>query len=354
VDIARRRLISQHIAYPMPETPAELVAWLGAVQAQDYAGGKWALGLRLPNTTDADIEQALADRAIVRTWPMRGTLHFVAPADVPWMLALLTPRMIERAAARHRQLELDDAIFARSRKLFVKTLQGGKLLSRDAMYRLLEQAGISPAGQHGNHILWRLAHEGLICFGAREGKQQTFVLLDEWLPATRPLDREEALAELARRYFTGHGPATVQDFAWWSGLRTADAKAGVQLVWSQLAREVVGGQTYWSADHPPVVRAKRAAAYLLPPFDEYLVGYKDRADVLDPVHGENVHDMLSPTVVIGGRVVGTWGRSLRKGTAVIAYHPFAGFSEADHRALAKAARRYGEFLGMPVVEGPSP
>ena len=235
IDLAHRRLVSQQLAVHASTTPAEIVAALGAVQAQDYAGGKWAIALRLPHATDEDIEHAIVDRTIVRTWPMRGTLHFVAAAEVRWLLDLLAPRMIARAATRHRQLELDDATFSRARRVVTKALEGGGQLTRDALYQALEEAHV-PVGPHatgerrGFHILWRLAHERLICFGPRGGKQQTLVLLDEWLgPPPPPLSRDEMLAMLAERYFTAHGPATVADFTWWSSLAAAEARRALDI-----------------------------------------------------------------------------------------------------------------------------
>ena len=220
-DIAQRRLGNQSIAPAASLTPGEVVKRLGAVQAQDYLGALWALGLRMQRAVEADIEQAIANREIIRTWPMRGTLHFVAAEDVRWMLALLTPRILARAARRHQQLALDEATFARSETLFTNALENGRSLTRNQMMDVLEQAGISTKGQRGYHILGWAAQNGLICFGPRQGKQHTFVLLDEWLPSGKSLSREEALAELAHRYFTGHGPATIQDFIWWSGLPAA-------------------------------------------------------------------------------------------------------------------------------------
>ncbi|MBI1879200.1 MAG: AlkZ family DNA glycosylase [Chloroflexi bacterium] len=195
-DIAQYRLYHQQIATTKFKKPSQVVSWLGAMQAQDYAGAKWSAGLRLPDATDADIEQAIADKTIIRTWPMRGTLHFVAAEDARWLLKLLTPRIIAQTAGRYRQLELDEATFARSKELFAQALQGGKQLTRNEMLQLLEKASISTAGQRGYHILGRSAQDGLICFGAPQGKQQTFTLLDEWAPATKSLERDEALAEL--------------------------------------------------------------------------------------------------------------------------------------------------------------
>src|SRR5215207_8083432 len=237
LDIADRRLRNQRIAGVGFERPGDVVAWMGAVQAQDYLGALWALGLRMKTATEEAVEQAIAERAIVRTWPMRGTLHFVAPADVRWMLELLTPRVLAGRKARYRQLELDQKDFDRSRDLLVRALEGDRQLTRDALYEKMEAAGISTGGQRGIHILQRLALDGLLCFAAREGKQPAFALLEEWVPAARMLDRDEALAALAERYFTSRGPATLQDFTWWSGLTVADAKTAIELAGPRLQRE---------------------------------------------------------------------------------------------------------------------
>jgi hypothetical protein len=349
-DIAQSRLYHQQIARAKFKAPGQVVSWLGALQAQDYPGAKWSIGLRLPHATDADIEQAVAAKTIVRTWPMRGTLHFVAPEDIRWLLALLTPRIIAQAAGRYRQLELDEAVFARSKELFAKALQGGQQLTRDEMHQLLERANISTGGQRGYHILCRAAQDGLICFGAPSGKQQTFTLLDEWAPQTKNLERDQALAELAKRYFTSHGPAGLPDFAGWSGLTVTEARAGLEMVKSHLSQETVNGQTYWMSPDRPVIRLNSPAIYLLPGFDEFMLGYKDRTAALEPIYSPKItpgnNGMFSPTLVIDGRVAGTWKRKFKKDTVVITLSPFTSLSEADRQAVSVAAERYGRFVGM--------
>src|SRR5713226_2242979 len=225
LDIAHRRLHNQLITRPMFEKPDDVVKWLGAVQAQDYAGAKWALGLRMQGVTDDVIEQAFADGAIIRTHVMRPTWHFVAPADIRWMLALTAPRI---NAYYNRKLELDDAVFRHSNAVLAKALQGGKQLTRSELASVLQLAGIAADNLlRSTYIIMRAELDGIVCSGARRGKQFTYALLDERVPQTRNLDRDEALAEFARRYFTSHGPATLQDFVWWSGLAAADAKAGL-------------------------------------------------------------------------------------------------------------------------------
>jgi hypothetical protein len=349
LDIAEGRLQSQRIAGAGFKAPGEVVAWMGAVQAQDYLAALWAVGLRTEAAQEDAVEQALADRTIVRTWPMRGTLHFVAPADIRWMLALMAPRMLAGRRTRHRQLELDQDTFDRARDLIVPALEGGRRLTRDALYEILEAAGISAAGQRGIHILQMLALEGLLCFAAREGKQQTFALLEEWVPPARKLTRDESLAELVARYFTSHGPATVQDFTWWSGLTVADAKKGIELAGSRLEWEVIDGRAYgFAAAAAQAPKSSSPTAYLLPAFDEYTVAYRDRSAVLDPSHGGIVstNGIFYPAIVLDGQVVGTWKRAIGKGAVTITLSPFIPLKKKQRQAVTEAAERYADFLGV--------
>jgi hypothetical protein len=230
--------------------------------------------------------------------------------------------------------------------VLVQALEGHRTLTRGQVYHALEARGISAAGQRGIHILGRLAMEGLICFGPREGKQHTFVLLDEWIPEGRGLLREEALAELALRYVAGHGPVTVRDFAWWSGLPVAEARTGLKLVERRLVPEKFDGESYWRLESDAQPRRAGSAAHLLPPFDEYLVGYKNRSAVLDSRHASRIQALLSPVVELGGRIIGTWGRRLAKGKVQVDVRPFGRLAPGQKRAIALAAERYGRFLGL--------
>jgi hypothetical protein len=352
LDIPRLRLESQQIARPRFETPAEVVAALGAVQAQDYPASLWAIGLRLPRATEADVEAAVAKGEVVRTWPMRGTLHFVAAADVRWLLSLCAHRGISAFQGRMRRLEIDDRALATARTLWTRALQGGKQLLRAELYALLERAGVSTSEQRGPHILGYLAQEGLVCIGPRRGRQHTVVLLDEWAPGALDLPREEALAELTLRYFSGHGPATAADFAWWSGLPMAMVKAGIEMAGSRLDRVTVDGKTYWLAPGALPATISRGTVHLLPAFDEYLVGYRERDAVLAPADRLRINaggGLLNPAVLRDGRVIGAWRRSLVDGAAIIKPEPFAPFAAPLQRSLAAAADRYGRFLGVPAT-----
>lgn len=347
-DIVRQRLARQLGRRSFTDA-TDVVRSLVAVQAQDYLGALWAIGLRAPPLREADVERALVDRSIVRTWPMRGTLHFVAAADVRWMLELMTPHVVTRAARRLAELGLEDADFKRSRRVFARILRDGSQRTRKGMYAALEAARVSTAGQRGIHILWQLAQEGLICFGPRTDKEHTFVLLEDWLPGARRLPHDEALAELSRRYFAGHGPATLGDFTWWSGLPAAKARSGLESARSSLQREAVGDQTYWFSTETPSPRSppnRVDGAHLLPAFDEYLVGYKDRSAVLHDARIVNDGGgMLAPTMIVKGQVVGTWKRALRGNTVAIALCPVAAMTPGAKSGIARAARAYGAFLG---------
>lgn len=351
-DIARHRLRNQHISRPTFDQPGDLVQWFGAVQAQDYHPALWAVGLRTRNAVEATVENAIAQRAIVRTWPMRGTLHFVAPNDARWMLQLLTPRVIAATTGRYRELGLDNAVLARSEKVVVTALQGANMLTRRALYDTLDAAGIATASSRGLHIVGYLAQRGVICFGPRAGKQSTFVLLDEWVPNAKRLEHDEAVAELTTRYFTSHGPASIHDFAWWSGLTIADVRAGLEAASQRLLNETIDGRAYWFAAATRVARVDVPQAHLLPVLDEYAVAYRDRSAVLNPALTKRVNaggGIFKPIVVIDGQIAGTWTRAFKKGALAISLTPFARLSKAQWRAIEAAAERYGRFVGMPAV-----
>jgi hypothetical protein len=348
--IASLRLHNQQIAATQCKGPAEIVARLLAMQAQDYLGTLWAVGLRLPHSTEAAIEQALAERTIVRTWPMRGTLHIVSAEDVRWMLNLLAPRRLAQQAYRRRQLDIDEATLSRSREVCREALQGGKQLARPAMFAVLNAHNIGTGGQRGIHILSHLAQEGLLCLGAREGKQFTFALLDEWAPQARRLDRDEALAELARRYFTGHGPATVQDFAWWTGQTLGDARRSLAAAAPDLVQEQIDGRLCWMAPLEDHAADNSAAVYLLPGFDEFMLGYADRSAILDPQFAHKIHPgangMLHPTLIIEGTIQGTWHRTLKARSVHVTVVPFVTLSGAQRRATSQETERLADFLGL--------
>jgi len=348
VDIANTRLLNQRLAGGRFGRPDEVVRWLGAVQAQEYPDAKWALGMRMRRARDATIERAVTAGAILRTHVLRPTWHFVVPADIRWMLALTGPHISRRMTPYNRRLELDATVFRRSRNAIVRALRDGAQLTRQELKAVLQHAGVQADGvQRLAHIVMQAEIEGVICNGARRGRHHTYALLDDRVPPTRALARDEALAELARRYFTSHGPAQIPDFAWWSGLAMSDARAGLALAERDLARDTVRGITYWFSTSVPTLRQSRTA-YLLPLYDEYLIAYKDRSAALDLSRWTRVvgHDPFSAPIVVGGRVVGGWRRAVKEDRIAVSLTPFEPVNKRDTSAVADAAGDYGEFVGM--------
>jgi len=351
-DVHAQRLRAQRIAAPADDVAAAVAA-LCAVQAQDYAGSLWALGLRTHGATLADIERAVAERRIVRSWPMRGTLHWVATDDLRWLLALLAPRAVALDAARLlREHGLDARAFDDARRIAERALRDGPA-PRDALYAAWQRAGIATERQRGTHLILRLAQTGVLCQAARIGAQAGFALVDAWLPPhTGTLARDEALARLATRYFAGHGPAGVQDLAWWAGLTLGDARIAIAAAGDALARDGDDTAPSWRSATAAPAATRRERAFLLPPFDEYLLGYRDRAALNDAdvarVVGRN--GLYAPVIVADGRVVGTWKRTASREGVAVAFEPFAKTLPRAHLpALRAAARRYAEFFGVSVL-----
>lgn len=348
-DIRQQRLYNQHISRPTFEQPAEVVSWLGAVQAQDYGGAKWGVGLRLANGREAEIEQAFADGLILRTHIMRPTWHFVTPADIRWLQRLTAARVQALSASYYRQLELDAATFARSNDALAKALKGGKHLTRPELAAVLEQAGIQ-AGQRLGYLLFQAELDMVVCSGGRQGKQFTYALFDERVPSGKELEREEAIAELTRRYFVSHGPATIQDFVWWSGLTTADVRMGLEMAKAHLVEEVIEGENYWRPAAAPILNETTPAVYLLPAYDEYTVAYSDRRAILDAADMERARNgIFSPVMVSGGKIVGLWERTIKKRGVEIHFNPLHSLTAEEEQAFRVTAEGYGRFLNLPVM-----
>jgi len=348
-EIARLRLLNQRIAGETCPDPAAAVCWMGALQAQDYGQAMWAVGLRTQVPSLATVEQAFANQQLALTWPMRGTIHLVPAEDAAWMVKLMAPRILKVENTRMKQFELDDAIVERTKTVFYEALRGGRRLIRAEMMQQLAQAGINPEGQRGYFLLRYVAQQGHICLGPLQGRQQTFVLLDEWAPQPQQLSREAALEELARRYFRSHGPATVHDFANWTGLTVGDARQGLEAVQRELISAKVADKTYWFTT-PTNAEPATENIQLLPGFDEYLLGYKDRRAVLEPAHATKVvpggNGIFKPMVVVDGQIVGTWKRTLKRGAIDVAVSFFEAAS-VSQEAIVVAAGRYCAFVGLP-------
>lgn len=353
-EIISARVYRQQLSRPAFTTPHEVVSWMGAIQAQDFQGALWAIGCRLPSATLKDIESAIASARIVRSWPMRGTLHFVAAEDLGWMLRLLAPRIYSAQKGRHRQLELDDKIFADTRRLLEKHLSKNGPQSRASLLELLEAKNISTAGQRGAHILQHHALKGLICFATHQGKQPAFALSESWIGPEKHMGEEESLGELTLRYFRSHGPATAEDFAWWSGLRITQVREGITLCKGKLERVSLRAKEYWLGSIPPAGgHASKAGVpplRLLPGFDEYMLGYKDRSLILKPADASRVvpgnNGMFLPILLKNGRIRGVWKRLVRKRSVEVQLFPFGTNEAPSGRQLSAEIKKYKEFLGI--------
>ncbi|MBW3650462.1 MAG: winged helix DNA-binding domain-containing protein [Actinobacteria bacterium] len=333
-EVALLRLVAQRLAGPGFASAADAVRWLTAVQAQDYQGAVTSVALRTTDRSRGGVQAALDAGEVVRSWPMRGTLHFVAAEDLLWMLELMTPRVLSAAASRRARLSLDTAALERAGLLAGEALAGGRCLSRAELFSTWDAGGLSTAGQRGYHMLWHLAQTGLLCFGPVRDREQMVVLVEEWITDLRRPGRGQALGELAWRYFASHGPATLKDFMRWTKLVAADARAGLSLAKPRLARvEVEGAEHFMHPETPELLAACGAAAegiFLLPGFDEFILGYEDRSAVVAAEFADRLvpgsNGMFRPTVVIDGRVVGTWkhvGSGARRRSEVVPFAPLA-------------------------------
>ena len=345
VPITDQRLHNQRIARPGAGGPAKMVAWLGAVQAQEYGPAKWALGLRLPpGLTDSALDRALDRGKILRTHLLRPTWHFVTPADIRWMLELTAPHVHRTMSSYDRQLGLDADLMIRATDVIERALGEHRYLTRRDLGAHLERAGLPGRSRELAHIAMHAELEGVICSGPRRGKQFTYALLADRAPAAPRLSRDEALAELARRYFTSHGPATIRDFIWWSGLRTADAKRGLEM--NRARSHDMDGLKYWSLGRAaPRTGGRKTGVHLLPIYDEYLVSYRDHQAVPRPAY---VLGGFQHALVIAGQVVGTWRIVPGPKELVVDVTTLRQLTPAERRALTQAAARYGRFLGVPV------
>ncbi|RKR86254.1 winged helix DNA-binding protein [Micromonospora pisi] len=332
-EIALLRLVAQRIANPPPATPTDTVRWLTAAQAQDFPGALTSIALRSAGGTRQAVHAALDAGEIVRSWPMRGTLHLLVAEDLPWVLGLTASRTLARAAGRQAQLGLDPATLVRARDLAVEALVGGHRLRRDELLAVWNTAGLGTDAQRGYHLIWHLAQTGTLCFGPMADGEQQIVLVDEWIPQPRRPDREEALGELAARYFRGHGPATTRDFTRWANLVAADVRVGLALARPTLARIEVDGVEYLMDPLTPELldtdRARAGGVFLLPGFDEFILGYQDRSAVLPAEFADRIvpgnNGMFRPTVIADGRVLGTWTRNRRGADQGVVATPFRDF-----------------------------
>ena len=349
------RLHNQHLLAPR-RTPLDVVRSLGALQSQDFPSACWAIGQRTTGLVQADVLRAFDEGRIVRTHVLRPTWHFVDPADLRWMLRLTGPRVQAIAAAYYRNKGLDARMLARSRTVLAKELQKRRYRTRNELAAAFAKSRLPVEPLAVSFLMMDAELTSLVCSGPKRGAQFTYALVDERIPATKALDGEAALAELTRRYFSSHGPATARDFAWWSGLTQRDARAGLAQN-GQFESATIEGLTYWFA--PPAAqppRRSRPVAHLLPNYDEYLGSYRDRALVGDhAVRGDPGAARAMPHgLVIDGQLAGGWRRTPSTTGADVAVQPARRLRSVEIEAVESAAAEYGRFTGMPVRLSVSP
>ena len=343
-EVSLLRLVAQRLADPEAGAAADAVRWMTALQAQERPGALTSVALRTVDRSLPDVQAALDAGEVVTSWPMRGTLHLVPAEDLGWMLDLAAPRMLAGAAVRRAQLAVDEAVIRQAREVAEQALRGGRRLARAELLAAWEADGLSTGGGRGYHLLAHLSQTGTLCMGPLRGREQLFVLLDEWVPHPRRPERDEALGEWAERYFRSHGPATVHDLARWTSLLVSEARAGLAVARTRLACVEVDGVEHWmdpaTPDRLSAVRSRARGTFLLPGFDELLLGDRDRGAVLDPADADRIvpggNGVFRPTVVNDGRVVGTWKHVGTGAARRLEATPFTSFAPDVSAALPEA------------------
>jgi len=346
-EISKLRLQNQKIEATTFAKANDVVSWMGAMQAQDYAMSKWAIGQRMLGSTDEIIEKVLNDALIIRTHVLRPTWHLISAEDVYWMLELTAPRIKSSMKSRDKQLGLTTEVYNKTFGLLEKELSDGANLSREQIAGILNAAGIKTDENRLSHILMGAELQGLICNGSRKGNKLTYGLLSERVPVRKIFSRDESLAELAKRYFTSHGPATLKDFAWWSGLSATDATKALNFVASDFRFETVGSEKYWLKPPASSFSESPDSVHLLPAFDEYLISYHDRSAALELAHNRKAvsnNGIFYPVIVLNGQVTGTWKRTIRKNKVKIETSFFAAINKKSGSLIEKEIEVYSRFL----------
>lgn len=353
--MGRLRLASHGLLGPGFDGVPEAVRGMGAIQAQDLQSALWAVGVRVPGAGLSDVRRALDDGAVVRSWPMRGTLHLLAPEDLQWILNITTARMVQGTAGRHRQLEITSGDVEKCREVALGVVDGGRAASRQELFAAFEAAGQATKAQRGIHLLWMLCQSASLVLGPLESNQQKFVAFDRWITSSRDLGREKGIAELLLRYLRGHGPATLRDFAWWSSIPLTEVRRALPEVSGELVELEHDGTQYWLSPEAAALLEDgvpgQRTVLALPGFDEFVLGYTDRSIVLPPEHAQKIvpggNGVFKKAIVAGGEVTGTWARQGNGQPAAVVPVPFDDTKPLGPAALAgfrRAAEQYGRFL----------
>lgn len=344
-DIAIERLESQNMSSNKIRSPAELVSWLVAVQAQEYENAKWSIGLRLRCKSDNYIEKALRTKKIVRTWANRGTLHFVNSKDIKWMLKLVAPRLIKRNFRRYRELGLDEETLSKAVTILEESVSGTKGIKRSILKDILKENNISVDGQRFTFMLQRASLNGLIHQGTSVKNDPMYHSLMD-LPSPQ-MTHNEALSEFSKRYFYSHGPATIKDFVWWSGLTVKEAQTGLKSAESELNSYDIGNKIYWSKIGRKWKDQTLPNVKLIPQYDDYLLGYKDRGASIDETTKEFLqpkYGRFNPVILVNGTVTGTWKRKISGNKVFFKLNHFRSLTSQENKALISEINNYSMFI----------
>ncbi len=348
IEISRTRLISQNIGEKSLKTCKEVVRWMGAMQAQDFGMSKWAIGVRLPNPTENEITRAINSGEILRTHLLRPTWHYVSNDDIYWMLALTAPQIKPAFKSRHSDLGITKEILKKSYEVLEKALRDGTHLTREEAITELAKVKIATDQNRASHLFAWAELEGLICSGALKDGKPTYALLDERVPTKKSLTKQEALATLAKTYFSSRSPATLQDFVWWSGLSIKEAKQALDSVTTDFKSETINSKTYWYSESPRSPKKELDSVYLLPAFDEFIISYKDRTATMPfETHKKAVSDngIFRPIIVVNGQVRGIWKRIVKKDKVLLETVFFETPSIKILNRVKAAFHHYGDFIG---------
>ncbi len=344
-EIIAHRLLNQQVAETKFKKPAALVSYMMAMQAQEYAQAKWAIGLRLPGLTDADVEKDLNDGKIIRTHILRPTWHWVAPADIRWLMVLSSPRVHAFNRLYYKKTELDTKTLNKCMNILIKQLEGNNFKTRKALNEEFKKAKILTDTLRLSLIMMHAELEGIICSGPREGKQFTYRLLDELVPSAKLVSREELLADLTYKYFNTRGPATLQDFAWWSGLSMTEVKEGVAQVGKKLDSFILNDQQYLFKPKKLKDISKLQHTFLMPDYDEYGISYKDRSIIF---LGKSTHPSNSAyfhSIIMNGITIGTWKVTEKGNKVSIQTNYKEPLSKAKEKLMDTAIKKYLTFIG---------
>lgn len=352
-DISKLRLINQRVSGPKLNSAEEVVKWMGAMQAQDFNMSQWAVGVRMSNALESTVHSAINNGEIIRTHALRPTWHLVSPEDIYWMLEISAPHIKTAMRSRDKELGLNERIFRKSNEALVKILSGNRHLTRAELISELQITGIPVNSDNASHLLVRAEVEKVICSGKLKGNKQTYALLPERVKNPTVLKRDEALAELAQRYFTSHGPATLEDFNWWSGLYVSETRQALEMVKSKFLSETIGDKTYWFTDVNSDFRVKHNEVYLLPAFDEFIISYKDRSAALtfnDHKKAVSNNGVFRPIIVQNGSVIGIWKRTINKDKVALDTRFFDSPNKATKNRIEELFSSYGDFIGRKTLK----